>query len=259
MKAAYSVVLLVLVAAMFCGCATYNKMSNPVASIAKTGLINDPKLASELEKAMTDQGVAKLFELDVPAKLPTKLAVAKLTSSYGGAAHIEPIGARELKQWEDITPDPKLVTGVQYVSGLMLQKDSDRGITLRALRVAAAQMHCELLLAYIEDSASVNNYNDFAALYWTFVGLWVVPGNVLEQRTVMQAVILDCRTGAILGTAVGDAHLKEAAPLALMQIAEDRMRTDAPKKALAELQAACKGVLAEIVKQSLEAHKKAGK
>ena len=122
---------------------------------------------------------------------------------------------------------------------------------LRSLRVAAAKMRCELLLVYVQGDSEVDNYNDLAALYWTFVGLWLVPGNDLEHRTVMQALVVDCRTGAILGTATGDTHLKRIAPVALSRIPKDQMAAEAPRQTLADLQAACKRLLAEIVQRAV--------
>ncbi|MHC4983530.1 MAG: hypothetical protein ACYTF6_10265 [Planctomycetota bacterium] len=275
MKATEAVAVLVLASTIFCGCATHHKLARPVASLAESVVIGDAEKVSELEKAMTDKSIVKLLELEVRAKLPTTLAVAKLRRYYDGSPSIEQISAEELKQWQATLPESKLITGVQYISRLMVEEAAiplgempgspeetsaliaavsakQRGRTLRSLRVAAAKMRCELLLVYVQGDSTVNNYNDLAALYWSFVGLWLVPGNVLEHRTIMQAAIVDTRTGAILGTAVGDAHMKQAVPMALQGIARDKMSMEAPRKTLADLQKGCKEVLAEIVKRSVE-------
>ena len=107
---------------------------------------------------------------------------------------------------------------------------------MHSLRPAAARMGCELLLVYLQADSSVDNYNDAAALYWTLIGLWLVPGNVYEHRTVMQGVLMDCRTGMILGTVTGDCHREKAYAAAYQTIAVDQLSSETPAGALADMQ-----------------------
>ena len=127
--------------------------------------------------------------------------------------------------------------GVHPVSQLVT---GEAPANLRELRTAAARMNCELLLVYLQSDTAVDNLNDAAALYWTFVGLWLVPGNVYEHRTLMQAIVVDCRTGAILGTATGDCRLERLSPAAFGDVQRDKLAAQAPERALADLQKSCK-------------------
>jgi rhombotail lipoprotein len=113
-------------------------------------------------------------------------------------------------------------------------------------------MGCELLLLYHVSDSGVDNYTDAAALYWTFVGLWLAPGNLYEHRTVMQAIIVDCRTGVILGTATGDSHLRAACPAAFGKVQEDKLAQEAWQKAMDDLLKACKPVLKAIVSKAAQ-------
>jgi len=261
MKTTTKLLPLLFAASMLYGCASHHMLASPVPMLSEAGLISDPKQASQLEQAMTDKEIAKLLDLDVHAKLPTRLAVAKLVTSYrGNPPDMEQVSAEELTAWKNIIPDKKYITGVQAISILATDAESQqRGKILHNLRVAAAKMRCELLLVYVQADTQVDNFNDAAALYWTFVGLWLVPGNVLEHRTVMQAIFVDCRTGAILGTAIGDTHIKRIAPAALSAITRDKLNSEAPKRTLADLQNACKRVLAEIVNRAVKQSKKPSK
>ena len=119
-------------------------------------------------------------------------------------------------------------------------------------------MGCELLLVYLQSDSTVDNFNEAAALYWTFVGLWLVPGNVVEQKTVAQALLVDCRTGAILGTATGGCHLKRICPAALKQIQKDKLAQRTPRKALTNLQTDCKRLLKNVVDAAVAASTASG-
>ncbi len=233
--------LLLAAAAITAGCASHNQMA-PLKSWNEMGLTQDQKQISQLEKSMTDKDIANMLDVNVQAKLPTTLAVAKITG--GCRPYLETIDAEELKQWsETIRPLPE-ISGVGPVTAI---SHPDGTVTLHSLRTAAARMNCELLLVYYQQDDTVDNYNGAAALYWTFVGLWLVPGNVYEHRTVMQAALLDCRTGMILGTATGDCRKKQTCAAAYKDIYRDKFAAEAPKEALADLLKGSERMLAGVV------------
>ena len=233
---------LVLLAAVAPGCATHWAMRAPPNAM-QSGFVTDPKQVSRIEKAMTDSDIAMLLDGDVKAKLPTSLAIAAVQGCES-RCWLQAIGAEELTQWETVIENQPQILGVHPVSGLSV---GDQSATLHQLRTAAARMGCELLLVCHRSDSSVDNYNEAAVLYWTFVGLWLVPGNTYEHRTVMQAILLDTRTGAILGTATGDKHLKGICPAAYGQVQSQKLRCEAPKAALTDLQKACKPLVKRVV------------
>ena len=238
-----------LAAGVLGGCASSHGLAVPTASLLGARVINDPKQVSRLEKAITDKDIARLLDVDVRAKLPTSVAVASLgTQCSGRRPHLAELDAEELAGWEKAFEAQELVTGAMPVSRVL---HGNRRPTLHSLRAAAAKMNCELLLVYLQADSSVDNYNDAAVLYWTLVGLWLVPGNVLEQKTVMQAVLVDCRTGMILGTATGDCHLKRVCPMAFGHVRRAELAKEAPGKALADLQEGVGKLIARVVTASL--------
>ncbi len=211
---------------------------------------------------MTDGEIAQLLDLDVRAKLPTTLAVAKLSSACSGyQPQLERIDAEELNEWENIVYRQKYIHGVQPVSNLTFGnnlQDPQNALTLRSLRMAAARMHCELLLVYMQGDSRVENFNDAAVLYWSFVGLWLVPGTTLEHKTVMQAVLVDCRTGMILGTATGSSHKKQICTAAAVDIHKAKLADSTPAEALADLQSGVKPLLQSVVSRAVAAAGKPG-
>ena len=250
MRNTLPVVTILSLSAALGGCESHHGMVAPVADMLKSGMVNDPNQAARLERAMTDRDIANLLDVHVRAKLPTSLAVAKLGSLCSGyQPYLHRMEAVELAAWEKVVGEQAMIRGVQPVSDLAMQDKP----TLHSLRSAAARMGCELLLAYLQSDSTVDNFNDAAVLYWTIIGLWTVPGNVMEHQTVMQAVLLDCRTGVILGTATGDAHLKRAYPAAFESQRRAELDRQGPADALADLQTGCRRLLKQVVEAAVAA------
>jgi rhombotail lipoprotein len=218
-----------LISSLFlAGCASHKEMRPPRANFSRVGA----------EEAMlTDDGIKALLDAEVKPKLPTSVAVMNV-SAY------QLMDAEELLSWEQTFADISGIAGVQPISSI----SASRGQNLQEIRAAAAKQRCELVLLYAHDDSTVSNYNNAAALYWTFVGLWLVPGSQYEHRTVMQAILVDTRTGIVLGTATGDAHLKRTAPAAYGDIQRDKMQQEAPAQALADLQKGCGQMVADLCK-----------
>ncbi|MDY7010312.1 MAG: hypothetical protein SVV80_06100 [Planctomycetota bacterium] len=231
------------------GCATSYRMAAPVADLVRSGLIDEPSQASRLEKAMTDGDIANLLDVNVRAKLPSGVAVAKIKSRCSGyQPYLDTIDAEELQEWEKAIGNQAHISGVSPVTSLTM---AGHGVTLHTLRTAAARMNCELLLVYLQADSSVNNFNDAAVLYWTVIGLWTVPGDVVEHKTVMQAVLVDCRTGMILGTATGDAHEKRLCPAAFADNRKNELAEKVPAEALGDLQKGVGKLLKRVVETAV--------
>jgi hypothetical protein len=252
MKTTVAVMFLVAAGIFGGGCANHCPMTPPSADFHRAGLADESQ-AKELEKSITDGDIARLLDVQVRAKLPTSLAVAKLESYCNGyQPYLAEIDADELNAWEDVVKPQRQIVGVQPVTSLGLETHRP---TLHSLRTAAARLHCELLLVYFQADSQVDNLNDAAVLYWSIVGLWTVPGNEVEHKTVIQAVLLDCRTGMILGTATGDHHAKKLCPAAFV----DQRRTELLKicntEALTDLQKGCRKLLDQTVAAATAAAK----
>jgi rhombotail lipoprotein len=242
--------VLAAVAAYCGGCnAPHQAMVRPTADLLRCGVVNDPAEARRLEKAMTDPQIANLLDANVRAKLPTAIAVAKLRSHCSGyQPYLDPPDAEELTAWEQALAAQAMIQGIQPVSSLA---DTSEKPTIHSLRVAAARMGCELLLVYIQSDSQVNNLNDAAVLYWTIIGLWTVPGSVLEHRTMMQALLVDSRTGAILGSATGDSQQKQEYPAAFESQRRAELSRRAGKEAMTDLRTGCRRLVKQVVETAL--------
>ena len=239
-----------MAAAVGCGgCASQSAMVQPTADMLRCGVVNDPDQARRLEKAMTDPQIANLLDAKINAKLPTSIAVAKLRSHCSGyQPYLDPPDADELNAWGQALAAQAMIQGIQPVSSLA---DTSERPTIHSLRVAAARMGCELLLVYIQSDSQVINLNDAAVLYWTIIGLWTVPGNVLEHRTMMQALLVDSRTGAILGSATGDSRQKREYPAAFESQRQAELSSRADKEAMMDLRTGCRRLVKQVVETAL--------
>jgi len=224
--------------AAMAGCATSGKMSEVSTRNAASWLMS-PEQAKQLERKITDQDIANVLDAHVKPKLPTAIAIARLDSERGD--QLTPLGHSEVKGWERAMAGQSQILGIRTVTTLAdedsrMSSHSMQVMSLHSLRASAAGMGCELSLVYIVAHGEVDNFNDAALLYWTIVGLFTVPGSEFEHKTVMQAVLVDCRTGVILGTANGDGRAKQAYVPAAGDIVKDRLRAATPQQALNDLQ-----------------------
>jgi hypothetical protein len=238
MKKAFALCIFAVAAS---GCATHHKMVEP-DRLSRTGLMDDVQESATVERAMTAAAVGRLIDAKVQVRLPTSLAVASL-ATVGRRCGLRPMGADELAAWRKAVAGIPQVQSVQPLSSVV---PGEAGLKLRDLRLAAMKLNCGLLLAYLQGDSAIDNYTNFALLYWTVAGLWLSPGNEYEHRTLLQAVLVDCASGAILGAASGDCRLKEARAAADGKMTEDELAREAPRRALADLERGCQSLLRQL-------------
>ncbi len=231
--------------ALACGCETHNKLSPARADFLSAGIVTDPEQVSRLR--YTDEDIADLLDAKITPKLPTKLAIAHLRQAYGSPELLMP-ATEQTDAWREALVDGTSITGLEPVTPLTLSDGQTD--TLKGLRVAAARTGCELLLVTLRGSSSVTNYNGAAALYWTFVGLWLVPGNEYEHQTVVNAILVDTRTGFILATAQGDSHEKRIFAAAYQDIYVDQLSAKTPVQAMDKLRPRATEAVKRLVKRT---------
>jgi hypothetical protein len=237
--------LLVAIAAGLPGCVTYRPVVKPIPRLSE--------LSPELEN-LTDDRIETYLKADVRPSFPCALAVAKLESAPGGygtrdgrhAPQVEMLRGNEANGWRGLASMPEgkgsLITQVQLVSPLLCGENP----SLKSLRDAGALLHAPLLLVYMQDDNSQQGYNDAAMAYWTFVGLFCVPGNTVGHYTVCQAVLIDTRSGFVLATAEGESKDEENVLPGAVEIAAERVSRESRAQAVRELQQHVRDTLVDL-------------
>ena len=230
-----------------CG-APYKGIVKPVTSLSK--------LSPELEN-LSDFAIDAHLKGDVQPVFPCSLAIAKLQTprTWSGYASSEKAvlvvpGGDEAAAWRklaDPSPDgASPIDQVHFISGLLAESQP----TLKNLRDAAALVRAPLLLVYLQADTSDSGYNDAAMAYWTFIGLFVVPGNRVGHYTACQAVLVDTRTGMVVATADGEGQREEDVLPGAVDIAEDRVEREAQAEALKAVQANVRQVILELSRRT---------
>jgi len=211
-------------------------------------------------QSLSDAAIETYLKADMRPAFPTILAVAKVTDvrewtrdGWTSSARVEGIWGTEGQGWralaESGSPTATLIEQVQTLSGLLVRPPA----TLKALRDGAAQLHAPLLLVYTQADDAQEGYNDAGMLYWTIIGLFCVPGHTVGHYTACQAVLVDTRTGFVLGTAEGEAHHEEVCLPGAVSIAADRTRTKSQSAAVQALQANVRQLLLDLSKRAAPA------
>ncbi len=244
-----------LVAALAGGCAeSYKGVVKPVPRLSA--------LSPELEN-LTDGKIETYLKADARPVFPTVLAVAKATPGSGRDAHryrgdsagsslvLEVLSGEEAKGWRDFdslktNAGGPLVSQVQFVSGML----TGETVTLKSLRDAAALLHAPILVAYIQVDSHEEGLNPAGMAYWTFVGLFTVPGNTVGHCTVCQALLVDTRSGFVLATAEGESLREENCLPGAVDIAGARVEKEARAEAVRRLQGAVRHSLNGVAARS---------
>jgi hypothetical protein len=220
------------------------------------GLVKpSPKLSllSPEIKDLTDDKIDIYLTATARPAFPTVLAVGKVRAAGHwrngeklGTPEIETMRGEEAAGWRNLATGqgtaPGPIAQVQFISPLVAGENA----SLKGLRDAAALLHAPLLLVYMQDDDRQQGYNDAAMAYWTFIGLFCVPGNRVGQYTVCQGVLVDTRSGVILSTVGGEAKGEENVLPGAVDIAADRVAKNAQEAAVKDLQRAVREALTQL-------------
>jgi hypothetical protein len=209
---------------------------------------------------LSDQKIETYLKAKVTPVFPTTLAVAKVkipyydygTSYQYGERHpeimvLENLQGDEAAGWQKFTEmklanNRRVIEQIQFLSPLLV----DGLPTLKKLRDAAAIVHAPMLLVYVQQDDTAGGYNDAAVAYWTFVGLFFVPGNTVGYYSTCQAILVDTQTGYILATAQSDAMREEKVLPGMVDTVKLRLRTQARAESLQQIQQNCRTAINQM-------------
>lgn len=140
----------------------------------------------------------------IDLQLPARVGVIPLAEPY------EPKGKVAITMRQLAARDFAAgLAGSKWYSQISdVSTDLPNGGGLEGLRVIAARYRVRYLMLFSQRFDDATHLNGWAWTYPTVVGMFLAPGVTVESNGVVQADLLDVRTGTILFTAVEPVHVK---------------------------------------------------
>jgi len=155
------------------------------------GGLNETELQTVLSTAIDLQLPARVGVVPLAEPYDPKGKVAITTRHLAArdfAAGLQ--GSKWYSQVSDVSTDLPNVGGIE------------------GLRVIAARYRVRYLMLFSQRFDDATHLNGWAWTYPTVVGMFMAPGVTIESHGVVQADLLDVRTGTILFTAVEPMHVR---------------------------------------------------
>lgn len=247
----FSTYLTVLVGITITGCSEQYK--GPIKPAPKLSY-----LSPELE-SLSEPGMSEYLNADIKPEFPTNLAIARLGSpqsghgyySRGDESGVAVVAGEEADGWRNAMSAVKhgnsqALAQVNFLNSLLVPPKP----TLKQLRDGAAMLRAPLLLVYTQDDTHAQGYNPAAMAYWSIIGLFLVPGNTVGHHSACSGVLMETRTGVVLATFDGDKQCEENVLAGAVDIASDRVRNQAQRQAVVQLQKNAAEVIANMAAEA---------
>lgn len=187
-----------LLASFFAGCAHRSAAMPSMAPMVFEGAVSQPVL---VENHFGRDKVGGLGESELRAILSSPVFLEE-----GARIGIVPVAQRyELDGEVPQEATPAEVSDTLEQSGLFeltteVSTDwpTDKGVA--GLRELAGRYRTEYLLLYRHRFNEETHSNGWAALYPTLLGIFLAPGQTVEEAGVLEATLFDVKTGTLLFT-----------------------------------------------------------
>jgi rhombotail lipoprotein len=103
------------------------------------------------------------------------------------------------------------------------------------LRQIAKLFNLEVIALLSYDQIQYSEPNKLAMLYWTGIGVYLVPGDQYDIHTVLEATVFDVRTRKLLFRAPGTSTVKGSAAWIKFSDSSRQARSEGFEKALQQL------------------------
>lgn len=180
-------------------------MDAPAAAAPMPPPINRSLFAKDSSGAVSEGDLQKILEAPLDLELPARVGVVPLAKPF------DPEGAVTLATRANASRD--LARGLvgnpyfSHVSDVSTELPNNGG--LEGLRVIAARYRMRYLLLYTERFQDDTHLNNWAWLYPTLIGMFAAPGVTVASNGLLQADLLDVRTGTILFSVVQPVSVSE--------------------------------------------------
>jgi rhombotail lipoprotein len=189
-----------------CGASAPMSVAAPVAVAAPAPAVLDRSLfTKDGSGALGENDLQHVLSTPIDLQFPARVGVVPLAQAFDPKGEVS-IGTRSVAARDLATA---LIGGPHYshVSDVSTELPNTGGI--EGLRLIAARYRLRYLLLYSERFEDTTHLNGWAWLYPTVIGMFVAPGVTVESSGLVQADLLDVRTGTILFSVVEPMRVHE--------------------------------------------------
>jgi hypothetical protein len=172
--------------------------SEPRAAAAAPAVLDRSLFTKDSTGALGEGDLQHVLSTPIDLQFPARIGVVPLATAFDPKGEVS-IGTRSVAARDLATA---LIGGPHYshVSDVSTELPNTGGI--EGLRLIAARYRLRYLLLYSERFEDTTHLNGWAWLYPTVIGMFVAPGVTVESSGLVQADLLDVRTGTILFSVV---------------------------------------------------------
>lgn len=196
--------LLLSLSLLGCGAQAAQHAVAPSAPPAAVPVLSHSLYSKDPSGSLSEGDLQTILATAIDLQLPARVGVVPLAEPYNPKASVS-ITTRHLAA-RDFAAG---ITGSKWYSQVSdVSTDLPNVGGLEGLRVIAARYRVRYLLLFSQRFDDATHLNGWAWTYPTVVGMFLAPGVTVESHGVVQADLLDVRTGTILFTAVEPVHVK---------------------------------------------------
>lgn len=185
-----------------CGMAPPPSAASPRAEASPAPLARS-FYAKDASGALSESDLQHVLESPIDLQFPARIGVVPLAQAFDAQSKAS-ITTRSIASRDfalALSGNPNF----SHVSDVSTELPNSGGI--EGLRVIAARYRLRYLLLYSERFEDDTHLNGLAWLYPTLLGVFVSPGVTVESRGLLQADLLDVRTGTVLFSVVEPMHV----------------------------------------------------
>ena len=174
------------------------QVAAPMEAPAPVAVLQRSLFNKDAGGALGEGDLQHVLSTPIDLQFPARIGVVPLAQAFDPHEPVS-IGTRSVAA-RDLTTS--LIGGPHYshVSDVSTELPNTGGI--EGLRLIAARYRLRYLLLYSERLEDSTHLNGWAWLYPTVVGMFLAPGVTVESSGLVQADLLDVRTGTILFSVV---------------------------------------------------------
>jgi rhombotail lipoprotein len=176
-----------------------------MAAMPAPAVLQQSLFTKDSSGALGENDLQHVLSTPIDLQFPARVGVVPLAQAFDPRGPVS-IGTRSVAARDLATA---LIGGPHYSHVSDVSTDLPNTGGIEGLRLIAARYRLRYLLLYSERFEDSTHLNGWAWLYPTVLGMFVAPGVTVESSGLVQADLLDVRTGTILFSVVEPMQVHE--------------------------------------------------